>query len=99
MTQNEALQIDEDRRQRFFLTGEPVMRSSYVASRYVSYLRRENLPVSMTASTGIAAAQLGGTTVHAWSGIGTRAAHLAPRISTSSPKTGVSPIASERRAR
>ena len=71
MTQDEALQILKTGAS-VFLTGEPGSGKSYVASRYVSYLRRENLSVSMTASTGIAAAQLGGTTVHAWSGIGTR---------------------------
>ncbi len=55
-----------------FLTGEPGSGKSYVAARYLGYLRRENIPASVTASTGIAAAQIGGTTVHAWSGIGTR---------------------------
>ena len=55
-----------------FLTGEPGSGKSYAAARYVSYLRRENIPASITASTGIAAAQIGGTTIHAWSGIGTR---------------------------
>ncbi len=55
-----------------FLTGEPGSGKSYVASRFVSYLRREGVSTAVTASTGIAAAQLGGTTVHAWSGIGAR---------------------------
>lgn len=71
MTQDEALQILKTGA-NVFLTGEPGSGKSYAAGRYVSYLRRENIPVSITASTGIAAAQLGGTTIHAWSGIGTR---------------------------
>ncbi len=71
MTQDEALQILKTGA-NVFLTGEPGSGKSYAAARYVSYLRRENIPVSITASTGIAAAQLGGTTIHAWSGIGTR---------------------------
>lgn len=71
MTQDEALQILKTGA-NVFLTGEPGSGKSYVAARYVSYLRRENIPISITASTGIAAAQLGGSTVHAWSGIGTR---------------------------
>jgi ATP-dependent DNA helicase PIF1 len=71
MTQEEALEILKSGAS-VFLTGEPGSGKSYVASRYVSYLRRESVPASMTASTGIAAAQLGGTTVHAWSGIGAR---------------------------
>ncbi len=71
MTQDEALQILKTGA-NVFLTGEPGSGKSYAAARYVGYLRRESVPVSMTASTGIAAAQLGGTTVHAWSGIGTR---------------------------
>jgi ATP-dependent exoDNAse (exonuclease V) alpha subunit len=71
MTQDEALQILKTGAS-VFLTGEPGSGKSYVAERYVSYLRREAVPVSITASTGIAAAQLGGTTIHAWSGIGTR---------------------------
>ena len=71
MTQDEALQILKTGA-NVFLTGEPGSGKSYAAARYVSYLRRENIPVSITASTGIAAAQIGGTTIHAWSGIGTR---------------------------
>ncbi len=71
MKQDEALQILKTGAS-VFLTGEPGSGKSYVASRFVSYLRRENIAVAVTASTGIAAAQLGGLTVHAWSGIGTR---------------------------
>jgi hypothetical protein len=71
MTQDEALQILRTGAS-VFLTGEPGSGKSHAAARYVSYLRREAVPVSITASTGIAAAQLGGTTIHAWSGIGTR---------------------------
>jgi hypothetical protein len=71
MKQDEALQILKTGASAF-LTGEPGSGKSYVASRFVGYLRREAIPVAVTASTGIAAAQLGGMTVHAWSGIGTR---------------------------
>lgn len=73
MKQDEALQILKTGAS-VFLTGEPGSGKSYVAARFVSYLRRESIPVAVTASTGIAAAQLGGMTVHAWSGIGTRSA-------------------------
>ena len=71
MKQDEALQILKTGAS-VFLTGEPGSGKSYVASRFVGYLRREGAPVAVTASTGIAAAQLGGMTVHAWSGIGAR---------------------------
>ncbi len=71
MTQDEALSILKSG-VSVFLTGEPGSGKSYVASRFVSHLRREGSAVSITASTGIAAAQLGGTTIHAWSGIGAR---------------------------
>ncbi|MBJ7534158.1 AAA family ATPase [Rhodomicrobium vannielii ATCC 17100] len=71
MRQDEALQILKSGASAF-LTGEPGSGKSYIASRFVGYLRREGIAVSVTASTGIAAAQLGGMTVHAWSGIGTR---------------------------
>jgi ATP-dependent DNA helicase PIF1 len=71
MTQDEALEIMKTGAS-VFLTGEPGSGKSYAAARYVSYLRGHGVPFGLTASTGIAAAQLGGMTVHAWSGIGTR---------------------------
>src|SRR3974390_2398769 len=71
MTQDEALQILKTGAS-VFLTGQTGRGKSYAAQSYVSYMRRESVPVSITASTGIAAAQLGGTTIHAWSGIRTK---------------------------
>jgi hypothetical protein len=71
MNQEEALKILKTGASAF-LTGEPGSGKSYVASRFVSYLRREDIPVAVTASTGIAAAQISGLTLHAWSGIGAR---------------------------
>ena len=97
MTQDEALQILKTGA-NVFLTGEPGSGKSYAAARYVSYLRRENIPVSITASTGIAAAQLGGTTVHAWSGIGTRSTSTRADLDCHRRKTGALPIASKKRA-
>ncbi len=55
-----------------FLTGEPGSGKTFTVSRFVSDARRNGLPISLTASTGIAAAHLGGMTIHAWSGIGAR---------------------------
>lgn len=71
MTQDEALAILKTGC-NVFLTGEPGSGKSYVVGRYVSALRKDGVAVSVTASTGIAAAHIGGTTIHAWSGIGTR---------------------------
>ena len=51
MKQDEALQILKTGASAF-LTGEPGSGKSYVASRFVGYLRREGVPVAVTASTG-----------------------------------------------
>ncbi len=55
MKQDEALQILKTGASAF-LTGEPGSGKSYVASRFVSHLRRENLPVAVTASPASLAA-------------------------------------------
>ncbi|MGE0613951.1 MAG: AAA family ATPase, partial [Hyphomicrobiales bacterium] len=55
-----------------FLTGEPGSGKTYTVQRYVAWLRQHGIPYAVTASTGIAATQSGGVTVHAWSGIGIR---------------------------
>ena len=61
-----------------FLTGSAGTGKTYVLNQYIRYLRSRRIPVSVTASTGIAATHLEGTTIHAWSGIGIRD-QLSPR--------------------
>lgn len=53
-----------------FLTGSAGTGKSYTLKQYIQYLRKKRIPVAVTASTGIAAAQLNGSTIHAWAGIG-----------------------------
>ncbi len=53
-----------------FLTGAAGSGKTYLLNQYINYLKEHNVSVSKTASTGIAATHLHGTTIHAWSGIG-----------------------------
>lgn len=53
-----------------FLTGAPGSGKTYLLKKYVKYLKENNVTVAVTASTGIAATNLHGTTIHSWSGIG-----------------------------
>ncbi|MCA9363939.1 AAA family ATPase [Candidatus Kaiserbacteria bacterium] len=55
-----------------FLTGEPGAGKTYVLNQYIDWLEACDVPVAVTASTGIAATHIGGMTIHAWSGIGAR---------------------------
>ncbi|MEN9338254.1 MAG: hypothetical protein RIQ41_568 [Candidatus Parcubacteria bacterium] len=55
-----------------FLTGAAGAGKSHVLREYISYLRRHGIRYAVTASTGIASTHIGGTTIHAWSGIGIR---------------------------
>jgi hypothetical protein len=57
-----------------FLTGSAGTGKTYVLNKYIKYLKERRVPVSITASTGIAATHLEGTTIHAWSGIGIKSA-------------------------
>ncbi|MGO2340780.1 MAG: helix-turn-helix domain-containing protein, partial [Psychrobacter sp.] len=43
---------------------------TYTLNQYIDYLRARRVPVAVTASTGIAATHMNGTTIHSWSGIG-----------------------------
>lgn len=69
MTQNEALSILKTG-VNVFLTGEPGSGKTHTVNAYVSWLREHGIEPSLTASTGIAATHIHGTTIHAWSGIG-----------------------------
>lgn len=60
-----------------FLTGEPGAGKTHTINEYVRYLKAHKVEVAITASTGIAATHLGGTTIHSWSGVGIKD-HLTP---------------------
>lgn len=53
-----------------FLTGAPGAGKTYVLNEFVRRARRRGQTVAVTASTGIAATHIGGTTIHSWSGLG-----------------------------
>ncbi len=69
MNQEKALAILKSGK-NIFLTGSAGTGKTYVLNKYIKYLKERRIPVSITASTGIAATHLEGTTIHAWSGIG-----------------------------
>ena len=71
MNQREALDILKSG-YNTFLTGPPGSGKTFLLNKYIEYLRKNNVAVSITASTGIAATHMGGTTLHSWSGLGIR---------------------------
>jgi ATP-dependent DNA helicase PIF1 len=77
MRQNEALNLLKMGK-NIFLTGEAGSGKTYLLNQYIHYLKAHQVEVAITASTGIAATHLQGTTIHLWSGIGVRD-HLAKK--------------------
>lgn len=71
MTQQEALDILK-LGHNVFLTGSAGSGKTFLLNQYINYLKKNNVPVAITASTGIAATHLGGMTIHSWSGLGIR---------------------------
>ena len=69
MTQKEALEIIKTG-QNVFLTGPAGCGKTFLLNKYLEYLKREEISVGITASTGIAATHLDGRTIHSWCGIG-----------------------------
>ncbi len=53
-----------------FLTGPAGSGKTFLLNEYIAYLKKNKIPVSITASTGIAASHIDGRTIHSWSGIG-----------------------------
>lgn len=53
-----------------FLTGPAGSGKTFVLNQFVKLAKHEGKHVSLTATTGLAATHLGGTTIHSWSGIG-----------------------------
>lgn len=69
MKQSTALQILKQGH-CVFLTGQAGAGKTYLLNQYIAYLREHNIPVAITASTGIASTHMNGMTIHSWSGIG-----------------------------
>ncbi|OGZ78232.1 MAG: hypothetical protein A2358_04170 [Candidatus Staskawiczbacteria bacterium RIFOXYB1_FULL_37_44] len=69
MKQSEALDILK-MGYNVFLTGAPGSGKTFLLNEYIKYLKKNHAAVSITASTGIAATHMGGTTLHSWSGLG-----------------------------
>ena len=53
-----------------FLTGAPGAGETYTLNAVINLAKRAGKNVAVTASTGIAATHVGGTTIHSWSGLG-----------------------------
>lgn len=53
-----------------FLTGAPGAGKTYVLNEFIRRARLAGKNVAITASTGIAATHIGGSTIHSWSGMG-----------------------------
>lgn len=69
MLQDEALDILK-MGHNVYLTGAAGSGKTYVLNKYISYLRKNNIVVGVTASTGIAATHMNGMTIHSWAGLG-----------------------------
>lgn len=52
------------------LTGPAGAGKTYVLNQFIKHAKAQGKHVSVTATTGLAATHLGGTTIHSWAGIG-----------------------------
>lgn len=69
MNQKRALEIMLSG-ESVLLTGPAGAGKTYVLNQFIELAKKRGKRVSVTATTGIAATHLGGTTIHSWSGIG-----------------------------
>jgi len=69
VTQEQALAILESGKS-VLLTGAAGAGKTYVLNQFVRRAKKHGKSVAITATTGLAATHLNGTTIHAWSGIG-----------------------------
>jgi ATP-dependent exoDNAse (exonuclease V) alpha subunit len=69
MTQEQAFEILVSGKNAL-ITGQAGTGKTYLLGKFIEYLNKNNIPVGITASTGIAATHLGGVTIHSWSGMG-----------------------------
>lgn len=71
MTQDKALEVLKSG-VNVFLTGEPGAGKTYTIEKFTEYLDKTGKEYAITASTGIAASHLDGSTIHSFSGLGIR---------------------------
>ncbi len=71
MTQSEALNIMKTG-VNIYLTGSAGSGKTHMLREYIKWLDAHDIPVAITASTGIAATHMSGMTIHGWAGIGIR---------------------------
>lgn len=71
MTQDQAFLIMKTG-VNIYLTGSAGSGKTFLLNKYINYLESHDIPVAVTASTGIAATHMNGMTIHSWSGIGIR---------------------------
>ncbi len=69
MTQEYALEIMLSG-ESVLLTGPAGAGKTYVLNQFIKLAKADGKHVSVTATTGLAATHLGGTTIHSWAGIG-----------------------------
>lgn len=73
MTQDTAISIMK-LGHSVFLTGGAGTGKTFVLNEYISWCKRHRINIAVTASTGIAATHIGGSTLHSWSGTGIKEA-------------------------
>ncbi len=71
MTQQEAFNILKTG-VNVYITGAAGSGKTHLLNMYIEYLKDHDVEVGITASTGIAATHMGGTTIHSWTGLGIR---------------------------
>lgn len=69
MNQAQALKILQAGH-NIFLTGSAGTGKTFLLNQFIEYLKKKNIKVGVTASTGIAATHINGRTIHAWMGMG-----------------------------
>ena len=68
-TQQQALEILKQGG-NVFLTGEPGSGKTHTIGMFIEYLDKKGMDYAVTASTGIAASHINGSTIHSFAGIG-----------------------------
>ncbi len=69
MTQKDALEILK-MGYNCYITGAAGSGKTHLLNEYIKFLKNKGVEIGVTASTGIAATHMGGTTIHSWSGLG-----------------------------